>query len=480
MPTGYSLLPQTQGQPRSHKRPRSRLFLPVISAFGFFVAASLFFHSTNPTPFSQKIPVWTSNTTNFDDLFVKEAQLPQHNLSAPYPEGQTGRYVRFSNQLTHLGWNNVLQERLLNTILAYESNRSPVFSPFEAWAHPPRDDHTKTGDREVLVIPYSALLAGPTVGAPWGAGDQHPRAISEKWWNTVCPKGQRTILDVNKIMQEIGKPEGTEVMKRWTDILNAIPESCVEVEGGVQIFDYLLIGSTRLLSLWDMFINHPTIKGLKDSDLVTTALSRNMHKLQAQTSFSWAASLFSRSNTITGLVAIHIRRGDYLRDAGKNDGHCVFFSKWDSTFAGWSQLPQLLDKFAPPTRGDTKLGQTNAELSNYYVQRCLPTPPQVATRLHKIRESKRLTHVFIATNAEPEYLAELKRLLVSDGWASDAIVTSNDLELNWQAASVGVAVDMAITSRAEVFVGNGFSSLSSNVIMKRMSAGMPLDTTRLW
>lgn len=35
---------------------------------------------------------------------------------------------------------------------------------------------------------------------------------------------------------------------------------------------------------------------------------------------------------------------------------------------------------------------------------------------------------------------------------------SGDLELGWRGVSVGVVVDMAIMTKAEVFVGNGVSS----------------------
>jgi hypothetical protein len=49
-------------------------------------------------------------------------------------------------------------------------------------------------------------------------------------------------------------------------------------------------------------------------------------------------------------------------------------------------------------------------------------------------------------------------VLAADGWASDAIVTSDELDLNWQGVSVGVVVDMAVMSMAEVFVGNGVST----------------------
>lgn len=99
------------------------------------------------------------------------------------------------------------------------------------------------------------------------------------------------------------------------------------------------------------------------------------------------------------------------------------------------------------------------ELADYYLKHCLPTPAQVVSRLHALRSERRtqLSHVFIATNAEESYLSELRVVLAADGWSPDSIVTSKDLELNWQAASVAMAVDMSILTRAEVFVGNGVS-----------------------
>lgn len=46
----------------------------------------------------------------YEKLKRWEDNLPQHNLDLPYPEGKTGRYVKFSNQIKKLGWNNVFNE----------------------------------------------------------------------------------------------------------------------------------------------------------------------------------------------------------------------------------------------------------------------------------------------------------------------------------------------------------------------------------
>jgi hypothetical protein len=84
---------------------RPRLIWTAVACLAMFTVFVSFFH----WPWG-KLDVlahaetqWASNATNFDDIFLKEAQLPQHNLSLPYPEGQNGRYLRFSNQVWGLG-----------------------------------------------------------------------------------------------------------------------------------------------------------------------------------------------------------------------------------------------------------------------------------------------------------------------------------------------------------------------------------------
>jgi len=46
----------------------------------------------------------------YERLKKWEMDLPQHDLDLPYPEGRTGRYVLFKNQIQMLGWNNQLNE----------------------------------------------------------------------------------------------------------------------------------------------------------------------------------------------------------------------------------------------------------------------------------------------------------------------------------------------------------------------------------
>ncbi|CAE6466391.1 unnamed protein product [Rhizoctonia solani] len=460
-------------------RPRSRGIAIVVVTFLGLLAFiylgnfSLFFNPQDPQ--------WASDATSFEAIFLKEDQLPQHNLSAPYPEGKTGRYLRFSNQVWGLGWNNLLQERLLNTILAYSAERAPVFSPFEAWAHPPRGDTNMAGQRDVLKIPYNALLSGPTSGMPWGPNDQHPRAVSQKYWEVVCPGSERRVVNADEVMKQVGREsDGIKMLTDWAKLMRDMPERCVEIQG-TQVFDFYLIGSTRILSLWEAFKNHPTVRLLEDSEVVKNGVRENMNKLQ-KIDGAQRPYIPKTTGTIEGLLGIHIRRGDFRGDLGKDNGHCFNLGRWGATYSGWNQLPELHDKYDPPSREGVEGGQYTPAIREYYLKHCLPTVEQVVSRVRELLGDNhaRLSHIFIANNAEDEYLADLRRGLVADGWEGSNIVTSKELELNWQATSVGNAVDMAILSRAEAFIGNGWSSMTSNIVMRRLTTGQTPESTRMW
>lgn len=52
----------------------------------------------------------TTPRPNHDAIREYERNLPQHNLDLPFPEGRTGRYVRFNIQPKGQGWNNIMNE----------------------------------------------------------------------------------------------------------------------------------------------------------------------------------------------------------------------------------------------------------------------------------------------------------------------------------------------------------------------------------
>lgn len=54
--------------------------------------------------------VLSQGPPTYERLKKWEQDLPQHNLDLPLPEGKGGRYVKFTNQIKMLGWNNVFNE----------------------------------------------------------------------------------------------------------------------------------------------------------------------------------------------------------------------------------------------------------------------------------------------------------------------------------------------------------------------------------
>jgi len=135
---------------------------------------------------------------------------------------------------------------------------------------------------------------------------------------------------------------------------------------------------------------------------------------------------------------------------------------------GFNQFEGLVDSF-------------NASNIDNYLKHCLPTIPQVVSRLNEIRgeHSSSLSQVYISTNAWPSYITTLSSALLADSWT--AVSSTSDVEpfLSKEQRYVGVGVDMALAvDKAEVFVGNGFSSLSANVVMLRMAKGLPVNSNR--
>ncbi|KAF8651104.1 hypothetical protein AX16_004879 [Volvariella volvacea WC 439] len=175
------------------------------------------------------------------------------------------------------------------------------------------------------------------------------------------------------------------------------------------------------------------------------------------------------------------------------------------------------------------------ELLEYYTRHCFPSISEIRQRLKGVREESlahsrsghagrvdgiehdALRRVYILTNGsgrDPR-TKELKEGLLEDGW--EEVVVGGDLDsdvrgeltLNayaggddgayresqservrghddHEALMVGkkevegvmIAVDMAIAQGADVFVGNGFSSATANIVLLRLANGKDMSTNR--
>lgn len=125
LPTGCTL---------SHHLPANMLFCPaavkrpsriILILLTFTAVLTLILLSTlkNGAPWHRLVggSLRTPPPT-YDEILWAEYNLPQHNLSLPYPEGRTGRYIKFSNQIKGLGWNNVLNEMYAHSALSNSSD----------------------------------------------------------------------------------------------------------------------------------------------------------------------------------------------------------------------------------------------------------------------------------------------------------------------------------------------------------------------
>ncbi|KAF9506721.1 hypothetical protein BS47DRAFT_1321678 [Hydnum rufescens UP504] len=422
-----------------------------------------------------KIPHYPRYTLILQD---QERRLPQHNLDLPYPEGRSAKMLRFGNQMWGVGFNNQLQETLLNTHIAYLSKRTYVFTPFtwdlndEPFVPIASDSHLADSPYKVRParVPLTAYINSPTTGSPWPPGDPAPRSVSVEWWDHVCPESERLHINTTEVNAQIGvdfdEDEGIDIVEKWVKYIRSIEHRCINILWATpRIIDFKLLGSERLISLWPTYSKSPVLTHFAWSPIVLSAVERNLPALTPRISHLTRWLSVDKLSHIPGLLTLHLRRGDYKH-------HC----EWMSTFAdfeGWNRLPFLPDPWNAPS--------DPADRVQYALNRCWIEIDDVVKRLDKLREEHldaNLDKIFVSTNGTPEWLEELKKRLWAKGWRS--VVTTRDLKLSWQERGVDNAVDMELAARGEVFVANGYSSFSSTVVRIRMVRGLPPKNTRMW
>ncbi|KAJ7816256.1 hypothetical protein B0H13DRAFT_2257990 [Mycena leptocephala] len=393
-----------------------------------------------------------------------EAALPQHNLSLAFPEGKTGRYVKFSNQVGFLGWNNCFNEVLMNAHLAYISNRAYVFQEY-TWAH---NHYAVMWSKEKWLTenprtPLNAIVSGPVAGGEFESDDEAPRAISDKWFEIVCPKTERRYINTREVKPTVAEASGIDVLAHWQKVLRDAPERCVEIvpaeeDPWSQTFDLGLWGSPRILTLWDSFSQSPISRLLRASPIVRAAVQRNTHLFIPR---GPRPPHRVPRDTFENMLALHLRRGDY-------EGHCRGLAYINSIFYSWNLFPHLPDRFVPEPDVPGK--------DERFLARCWPDEAALVRKAAEVRrdylESARgmqsnatLDVLYILTNEKSAWINALKKALQQEGWT---VATSQDLVLDAEQMDVSMAVDMEIARRAAVFVGNGWSSFTSNIVYQRL------------
>ncbi|KAI5118056.1 hypothetical protein M0805_005902 [Coniferiporia weirii] len=470
------------GYPRRHIR-FCLVALVFISGIGLLWSAGLI---SSPVIVIQNSLHFTTKESDlpplYEDWYELERNLPQHNESLPYPEGAQGRYFFASNHVWGLGFNNALQEQLFLSHLAYISNISFVFDVYK-WNYVTEEPYSLYNGKLIPSrIPLGVFISGPTVGGPFGENDGTPRSVNKEFFQKVCPNP--TLIKSDEVNEALGSSAGAKVMmEAWSKKLRETPARCIEVGQSSQIFDYMWAYGNRIVPFLEDFIKSPILTGFAWSPLINSALADNAHLFtKSLTSLQWLSSLgrdpqpaFNASDSSTpipGLLAIHVRRGDF-------EEHCRNLGKWGSEFMGWLQSPVLQDRFdKPPLAGH---GEPTQDIIDHYAKHCWPTIDEIVTKINEVRQTiagKDLNRVYIMTNGASEWIAELKEKVLQSGW--EGVASSKDLKLIPEQVYVAQAVDMAIAMRSQVFIGNGFSSLSGNVVVLRLSRHFGPSSNRLW
>jgi len=228
------------------------------------------------------------------------------------------------------------------------------------------------------------------------------------------------------------------------------PASCRVTLGLTVSPCYLSVfGSWRIHDGLLVLFNNPIIKLFGWSPLVEDAFKTN-HRLFSLSHIPPPTPEL-RYPPIPGLLALHVRRGDF-------EGHCPNLQAWKTSFTGLTTQPGTIDKDIELVENrDGSLTQASADA---FQKACYPNITQIVERVRQVRQSeegKGLRNVFIMTNGSPEWVEQLREALMEDHpWK--LIASSLQMRVTWEQKFVASAVDMMIAQRSDVFIGNGVSA----------------------
>ncbi|KAJ7916092.1 hypothetical protein B0H13DRAFT_2451325 [Mycena leptocephala] len=272
------------------------------------------------------------------------------------------------------------------------------------------DNYTwdRDGQKSALgtVNPYLPEFRCPIIGGDMRDKDV-PRAVSREYFFSVCPESERVVIDTQKIQNTLAADATvSQIVERWVTELNSIQSPCVELaRNSPALFSYGITNTIRVLDVFPALSQSPILSDFGWSPLILEGFYNNL-KLQ--------------------------------------------------------QLSRAPRQILPPKPNGWK---KNSEIARKH---CLPSIPEIVEKVLAVT-APHITHVYIMTNAQRPWLAELRAALSAAHNWEDGIETSRDLQLSWEQKFVVQAVDMHVGQRADIFIGNGvISSLTSNVVLLRM------------
>lgn len=207
----------------------------------------------------------------------------------------------------------------------------------------------------------------------------------------------------------------------------------------------------EILPIWPTIRSSPILTSWGWSDLVQSTLESNRALLYPvpPTQLQAAADIDPYA-PIPGMLAIHVRRGDFSE-------HCLKLASWGIAFNAFNSFPEFLDPWSAPQG-------TEEQRTAVYLRRCYPTIEQIVEKVEAVRRApsgESLRNIYIMTNGERGWLEELKDAL-RRAYDWEYITTSRDMVWTPEQKYVSQATDMLIGQRAQVLIGNGVSIICSS------------------
>ena len=211
-----------------------------------------------------------------------------------------------------------------------------------------------------------------------------------------------------------------------------------------------VFGSSRVHDGLPVLLNSPITKLFGWSPLIEDAFMLNKHLFALSRKLP-PPTRGLRYPPIPGLLALHVRRGDF-------EAHCPVLRRWNTRFSGLNTQPGTIDRDVELTKNED--GSFTQRAIDAFQRACYPSTNQIVQRVRQIRmteEGKGLRNIFIMTNGSPEWIEQLKEDLMKD-YPWKQISSSLEMRVTWEQKFTAQAVDMMIAQRADVFIGNGVST----------------------
>ncbi|WWC91469.1 uncharacterized protein L201_006415 [Kwoniella dendrophila CBS 6074] len=473
LPRNASILPSLQ------RRPHFRILLVII---GFIIIFTI--HPRPPFP------------PNYSIEWRQEATLPQIKGDISVGEGKNGRYVKFdvprgtgfNHQVSRkldaesqwVSTNSTLYDDRLQHHLAVLGNRSLAFEPYV-------EDDTylpfaiSRWPWRSARIPLSAYIS--TVISGFEKFYRSPRAVPAQYYRNVCPSYKEqlhTIVNDNRPQGDLELvADGQSRIHQIQVLLAGSEENCVRIIG--EPFDDEFFDSKASLDLYETFVKSPVMKHFTFSPTVLSIINRALPILSPESqpydieAISQATSQDVHKTTVwKHILAMHLRRGKDWEQVCEEKGRRA------APFVSFNKLPLLPgnENVPPPST------MVEATRMGLYKAKCLPETLDIIARARRMRKNHPLLKsIYLLTdlgeNDEGGWINEIKMWLQSEGW-DNVFLGKNDLYNRHQDKELGVAVDMEIARRAGVFVGNGFSTTTSNIVLLRSRDGIHPDLTQFW